>query len=128
MESIYDPAAEQAIATCAAFSSTAAHDAASRLDAEHFHDPRCWAVIAASLTVGDTCRVGDDPWGRENAIADAANVHRATLADWCQHAPCAFDTAGLLADRVLAAHARRQRVQALLDELELLGLGVEVTV
>lgn len=124
---LYDPHAEQTVAACAAFSRTAALACTDRLRAEHFHDPRCWWVVQASLEVPNTCPEGVDPrdgWWREHLIAVAANVWPAVLIDWCQHAPCAWDAAAVLADRVIAAHQARQRAQALVDELEELGIGV----
>ncbi len=129
MTGIYDPEAEQAIAGCAAFSSKAALASTDRLDAESFHDPRCWAVVAASLEVPNAwpigMRVPIQPWWREHLVADAANVPRPVLEDWCRHAPCAWDASARFADRVHAAHQRRLHAARLLVDLEELGIGIE---
>lgn len=125
---LYDPEAEQTVAACAAFSSTAALACTDRLTAEHFHDPRCWWIIAASLEVPDTRPSAVDPgdeWWREHLIAEAANVWPAKLQEWCQQAPCAWDAGATFADRVLAAYEARQRAAALVVALEELGIGVE---
>jgi hypothetical protein len=125
---LYDPQAEQTIAACAAHNSTAALACTDRLRAEHFHDPRCWWIVQASLTVPDELPDGADPrdgWWREHTVAMAANVWPAVLQEWCQQARHAWDIDGRVADRVIAAHQARQHAQRLLDELEDLGVGVE---
>lgn len=128
MSALYDPEAEQTVAACAAFSSVAALACTDRLKAEHFHDPRAWWVIEASLTIPDTRPEGVDPregWWREHAVAVAANVWPAVVQDWCQHAPMAWDADGRMADRVLAAHEHRREAARLLAQLEALGIPFE---
>lgn len=128
MSALYDPEAEQTVAACAAFSSTAALACTDRLTAECFHDPRAWWVIEASLTVPDTRpehAVAREGWWREHAVALAANVWPAVLEEWCRNAPLAWDADGRMADRVLAAHRHREHARHLLEELEAIGVGVE---
>ncbi len=126
-DSLYDPQAEETVAACAAFSRRGATLAAGRLDAQHFHDPRCWAIVAASAGVPDACPPGVDDaegWWRENTVAQAANVWPAVLRDWSRRAPCAWDTAGTFADRVVAAHGRRQKADWHLVGLADLGVDI----
>ncbi len=126
-DSLYDPQAEETVAACAAFSRRGATLAAGRLGAQHFHDPRCWAIVAASVDVPDACPPGVDEaegWWRETTVAETANVWPDTLRDWCRRAPCAWDSAGTFADRVIAAHERRQEANRLLVELAALGIAV----
>lgn len=127
---LYDPAAEQAVAAAAAHSRTAALACTDRLRREVFHDPRAWAVIEAALEVSDDAasdRTGhpEPEWWREDLVADRAGVPPLVLRGWCRQAPAAWDAAGRLADRVVAAHEARQRAHLLLAELEMLGFGIE---
>lgn len=124
---LYDEIAERTVAACAALSTTAALAATDRLRPEHFHDPRCWAVIEASISVPNERPDGVDPdegWWREHAVADAAGIYRAQLEEWCRHAVMAWDIDGRMADRVLAAAERRHAADVHVAALEELGITV----
>ena len=125
---IFDTDAEETVAGCAAFSEVAARAFTDRLLPEHFRDPRCWAVVAASLEVPNDRPAEVDAaggWWREHRIADTAHIPRPVLEDWCQQAPLAYDATARYADRVIAAYGRRQRVAVLLEELAEHGVRIE---
>lgn len=125
---LYDPQAEEGVAACAAHSRTAALACTDRLRREHFHDPRCWAVVEAGIEVPNERPEGVADglgWWREWMVADRANVPRPVVERWCSKAPAAFDASARLADRVVAAAARRAEVAELLERLEGYGVAVE---
>lgn len=118
-----DDHAERTLAACAAFSQTAARAALARVAPGDVYDLRCWQVIVAAADIADhTPEPTVDPWWREDAVADAAGIHRHDLRAWCTTAPVAADTNGAVAARVRHAAIRRHRIAELVAELEDLGV------
>lgn len=111
--------AEEVVAGCALASRHGAGLAASRLDRRHFNDPKCRALFEAAVV----CELVDQD-DRIHDCALDADVDPRFAARVVADRPVQWDTAGGYAAEIVAKAAARRRAEALLVELDDLGVHV----
>ena len=111
--------AERVVVACAIASPHGAQLAAVRVTPAMFRDARYRALFTAAVA----CPLVD-PDDRIHDVAHTTGQHHLEVARIVDDRPVMWDTSGGYADRVAAAHERRNQATVLLAQLDDLGIDV----